>query len=212
MATARSTTPYHHGDLRAALLRAGEEVLAERGIAGFTLRECARRAGVSHAAPAHHFGDVRGFLAELAAAGFDRLTASMVAYRSRAAPAPSARLQAIGEGYVAFAQRNPALFQIMFQRGTDMAEAPNLRRAGAAAFGVLQEAMQAMLAEQADPAPLAAALALAWSTVHGLATLLIEGQLAACAEGKNGPELAGALTAPALALMTRALLPPGRVP
>ena len=58
---------YHHGDLRTALLDAGDTVLAEHGLRGFTLRECARRAGVSHAAPKHHFSDVRGFLTAIAA-------------------------------------------------------------------------------------------------------------------------------------------------
>jgi len=75
--TAKPADRYHHGDRRDALLLAGEGVLAEREVKGFTLRECARRAGVSHAAPAHHFSDVRGFLSELAAVGFDRLTATM---------------------------------------------------------------------------------------------------------------------------------------
>ena len=71
----RST--YHHGDLRAALLRAGEEQLARSGVAGFSLREVASRVGVSHAAPAHHFGDAQGLLAALAAEGFRRFLAAM---------------------------------------------------------------------------------------------------------------------------------------
>ena len=70
---------YHHGDLRAALLRAAEVELSERGVEGFTLRGCARRAGVSHAAPAHHFGDADGLLTALAAEGFARFNAAVAA-------------------------------------------------------------------------------------------------------------------------------------
>ena len=69
----RSKATYHHGDLKEALLTAAEAVLRDRGLQGFTLRECARRAGVSHAAPKHHFGDVRGVLTEIAARGFAQL-------------------------------------------------------------------------------------------------------------------------------------------
>ena len=68
---------YHHGDLRAALLAAGEEVLEESGVAGFSLRHVARRVGVSHSAPAHHFGDAQGLLAALATDGFRRFLAAM---------------------------------------------------------------------------------------------------------------------------------------
>ena len=73
---ARSKTqPYHHGQLREALVASGRTLLAERGIRGFTLRECARRAGVSHGAPAHHFGDAAGMLTAYAAQGFARIRA-----------------------------------------------------------------------------------------------------------------------------------------
>src|SRR5215510_9357488 len=69
--------PYHHGDLSRALVEAAEALITERGVEGFTLRECARRAGVSHAAPAHHFGDAGGLLTEVAMDGFARLAANM---------------------------------------------------------------------------------------------------------------------------------------
>ena len=69
------TTPYHHGDLRNALLDAADELLQEQGLQGFTLRACARRAGVSHMAPKHHFNDVRGLLRAVAERGFARLVA-----------------------------------------------------------------------------------------------------------------------------------------
>lgn len=73
--TSAGEAPYHHGALRDALLAAAESVLNESGLEGFTLRECARRAGVSHGAPAHHFGDARGLLSAFAAQSFDQLEA-----------------------------------------------------------------------------------------------------------------------------------------
>ena len=210
--TTKPADRYHHGDLREALLAAGEAVLAERGLEDFTLRECARRAGVSHAAPAHHFGDAAGFLAELAAVGFDRLTAAMEERRAGSGPEPLAQLHAIGRGYIAFAVRNRALFQIMFRHdGTGVGSA-NLQRAGGAAFGVLQAAMARVLAAHRPAQAPLPSLALAWSAVHGFATLLIERQLDACL-GQGGihdleTDLGGAM----LTLMTDALAGPPTIP
>ena len=200
---------YHHGDLREALLRAGEEVLAERGIDRFTLRECARRAGVSHAAPAHHFHDVAGFLTELAANGFDRLTASMEDARAAAAPDALARLHAIGRGYIAFAVRNRALFQIMFRCDVLQPAAPSLSRAGGAAFGVLRGAMADVLAIHRPGQAPGGPLTLAWSAVHGFATLLIERQLEVVrVHGAATADLEAELGGAMLDLMVGALLPP----
>src|SRR5580704_9489378 len=115
----KATAPYHHGDLRTALIAAGRELLAENGERGFTLRECARRAGVSHAAPAHHFPTVGDLLAEIAAAGFEDLTTSMrqFAEEAPAGDAPGC-LMGLGRGYVAFALGNRAVFQLMFRSET----------------------------------------------------------------------------------------------
>ena len=106
---------YHHGDLRAALLAAAEEELAENGVEGFTLRGCARRAGVSHAAPAHHFKDVRALLTALAAIGFERLSASMMAMHRRHRAGRPRLLVGIGRGYLAFALADPHLFNLIFR-------------------------------------------------------------------------------------------------
>jgi AcrR family transcriptional regulator len=170
---------YHHGDLRSALLGAAEAVLAERGVEGFTLRECARRAGVSHAAPAHHFGDVTGLLTALATLAFETFAASMREARA-GRDAPADRLRAIGEGYLAFARRHPARFRLMFRRERlDRADA-RYRAAASAAFAELETAVR--LAAEAPPkAPLddaaMAALIHAWALVHGLSELLLNGQL-----------------------------------
>ena len=99
---------YHHGALRAALLQASEAILDRDGIAALTLRATAREAGVSHAAPTHHFGDLGGLLSELAASGFIRFREAMQAGVAAAGPEPGARLLALGRAYVGFARSCPA--------------------------------------------------------------------------------------------------------
>jgi AcrR family transcriptional regulator len=169
---------YHHGDLRAALLAAAEVVLAERGVEGFTLRECARRAGVSHAAPAHHFGDVTGLLTAVATLGFKTLTEFMRQARA-GIDDPEGRLKAIGRGYVAFARLHPARFHLSFGRHRLNVDDPLLQAAGHAAFSELETAIH--LVNGAGATPLSKgdldALLHAWSAVHGFAHLLLAGQL-----------------------------------
>src|SRR5215470_1454532 len=132
MVRARQGKPYHHGELREALLAAGRKLLEERGLRGFTLRECARRAEVSHAAPAHHFASINDLLAEIATRGFGELTAAMTAEARRAGADPAARLAGQGLGYMAFAAANPVLFRLMFNRETDDYETPALKAAAKA--------------------------------------------------------------------------------
>ena len=126
---------YHHGDLRRALLEAAEVELAEKGPEGFTLRGCAKRAGVSHAAPAHHFGDVSGLLSALAAEGFERFLKTTAARMNTADPGDSrARLVAMGLGYIDFARANPALFSLMFSSRKADFQDGKLQQAAAASF------------------------------------------------------------------------------
>jgi AcrR family transcriptional regulator len=172
--------PYHHGDLSHALVAAAEQLLAERGIEGFTLRECARRAGVSHAAPAHHFGDVGGLLTEVAASGFERLTASIIAAKARERD-PTKRLIVGHLAYVQFALAQPALFRLMFHSRYVDRSSERIRAAGGAAFATLKEAISGVRhgARPELRAPEAwrdPELLEQWSLVHGLATLAIEGQ------------------------------------
>src|SRR5262249_59906053 len=108
--------PYPSGELGVALLAPGRKLLEERGLRGFTLRECARRAQVSHAAPAHHFASIDDLLAEIATQGYQELTAAMAAEARRKNGDAAARLVAQGVGYMAFAAANPVLFQLMFSR------------------------------------------------------------------------------------------------
>lgn len=170
--------PYHHGDLPAALLATAETLLEQDGIQALTLRAAARAAGVSHAAPAHHFGDLTGLLSELAAAGFTRLTAELQAAIAAAGEDAGARLTAMGGAYVGFARAHPGLFALMF-RGERLDRArPSLRGAAAAAREVLRVAIEAGAAASGLSVVAAAARATAaWSLVHGFAVLLLDGRL-----------------------------------
>jgi AcrR family transcriptional regulator len=180
---------YHHGDLRSALLDAGEAVLDERGVAGFTLRECARRAGVSHAAPAHHFGDVAGLLAGVAARGFERLVEALQRERARyAADDRRGRMIATARAYVGFARAHPHRFRTMFRVDLLDLDSPELLAAVQRTYAVLTEVILLHCPDtpRVDPQTLDAKLALpglvediliGWCHVHGLAHLLIEGQL-----------------------------------
>lgn len=171
--------PYHHGGLRDAILASSTRILRRDGIAGLTLRAAAREAGVSHSAPKNHFGDLTGLLSELAASGMVQLRAEMLT-ASAECTAPAARLSAIGARYVRFAVANPALFLLMFRRERLDMNRPGLREAAAALLRVLADAAgKGKKAENGDAIGEAQALDMiaAWSQVHGLAMLLIDGRL-----------------------------------
>jgi AcrR family transcriptional regulator len=181
MATRRtpsSTGGYHHGALRQALLDAAELLIREQGLEAFTLRECARRAGVSHAAPAHHFGDARGLLTACAAAGLERLADTIDGYVSLApADDATARLRAGGQAYIDFALANHALFQLMFRRDRLNPADATLRSAGKRMGDGLREAIAALMAQHHLPAAEhGQRILLAWSLMHGYVTLVLERQ------------------------------------
>ncbi|HEX7080384.1 MAG TPA: TetR/AcrR family transcriptional regulator [Gammaproteobacteria bacterium] len=166
---------YHHGDLRRALLGATEALLESSGVEGFTLREVARRAGVSHGAPAHHFGDVRGLLSEFTAESFAQLSESMRRRRAEAASGAFEQLVASGIGYVEYALAHPARFQLMFRSERLDSNRASLAAAGAGAFGQLVECIDRVSREAGAPPDLDTdKIALAWSIVHGFATLAID--------------------------------------
>ena len=195
--------PYHHGDLRRALLDAAAAELADSGPDGLSLRACARRAGVSPSAPAHHFGDVAGLLAALAAEGFDRLRDGLAAARGREGDAAGA-LHACGLAYVRFALAEPALFRLMFRRVPDAARHPGLARAGEAAYAELAGALDAALLEAGRGAADAdARRLLAWAGVHGLAALAMDGLA-----GGAAPLAPGGPVEAALGRLSGALLGP----
>jgi AcrR family transcriptional regulator len=171
-------TPYHHGDLRQALLVAAEAELVEKGVEGFKLRGVAKRAGVSHAAPAHHFKDTAAMLTALAAVTAERLLATIRARQAGAEPTPRARFLAAGSGYVAFALENPALFKLMFGSERPDSDDPDLVQHADAAFENLVECISGV--RGSDPRWSDAGrldIAATWSMVHGVAHLLIAGRM-----------------------------------
>jgi AcrR family transcriptional regulator len=176
-------TPYHHGDLHDALLAAAERVLERDGLPGLTLRAVAREAGVSHAAPTHHFGDLTGLLSELAAIGFRRFNEAMVAARNNETH-PLMKGLANAKAYVAYAQASPGMFSLMFRNERIDMTRPSLHEAATASFEGLARAIGAGRNEKLTGEALealsldqAAAIARAWSLVHGFASLLLDGRL-----------------------------------
>lgn len=170
---------YHHGALRGALLDAAERILEREGIGGLTLRAAAREAGVSHAAPKNHFGDVAGLMSELAALGFERFAAA-IRRGLRDEDPPERRLAALGRGYVAFARTHPGLFLLMFRSERLDMSRPALRTAVSNSLRLLSEAVGARRGEKVENAPTlaqAAEIAASWSLAHGFAMLLIDGRL-----------------------------------
>jgi AcrR family transcriptional regulator len=162
--------PYHHGNLPRALLDAAIEVIAEVGPSAMSFREVARRAGVSSAAPVHHFGDKAGLFTALATEGYRLLAGELAeAYRARG------DFLEVGVAYVHFAVTHRAHFEVMFRPDLFRSEAPELHEAKRAAAEVLY-GPAAAAGGGSDPRAREPGIA-AWSLVHGLATLLLNGNL-----------------------------------
>lgn len=166
--------PYHHGDLRTALVAAAEAVLTERGIEGFSLRETARRAGVSPSAPAHHFRDARGLLTALAVTAFRDLADALEA-AAAAASGRDAKIIALGRAYVAFAIGSPARFDLMWRDALVDKSDPDFGPEAGRAFRALDDIVRPDAGcdrpgDQGTQPSIAA-----WSLVHGFARLAIDG-------------------------------------
>ena len=173
--SAKPVRTYHHGNLRAALVDAALSVLTEKGVTGFSLRETARRAGVTPSAPKHHFADTRALLTALATIAFrdlaDRLEAA-----DRTGKSTAQRIVAQGTAYLSFALEQRALFELMWQAGLLDLTDPDLVVEKVRAFRILDQRVRgadAAVLSQDDPKM---ALTFAcWSVVHGFAHMMIEG-------------------------------------
>lgn len=178
--------PYHHGDLHVALLKAAKRVAEREGINGLTLRAVAREAGVSHAAPAHHFGDVTGLLSELAAIGFEKFSEQLGAAMCSETEAEAVAARK-ASAYVAFARENPCMFQLMFRGERLDHDRPALQKAADDAFRKLAGIVAARRHEEVVPDHLtlaqAADIARIWSMVHGFAMLYLDDRLKAIMDG-----------------------------
>ncbi|MDP4823137.1 MAG: TetR/AcrR family transcriptional regulator [Aestuariivirgaceae bacterium] len=166
-----TSRPYHHGDLKAALVAAGIDILEAHGIPGLSLRAIAARCGVSHSAPKNHFGSLRGLLTAIAAEGFRRHAAAMREGLGEDAT-PEARLAAAMQGYADFAQASPALFQLMFSKLDCDFEDAALKDAANASYAVLRGISTGLdWAMAGQPDSQTRTEMMLWSLVHGYASL-----------------------------------------
>jgi AcrR family transcriptional regulator len=167
--------PYHHGDLKTALLAGAEKILETEGVDALTLRALTRLVGVSHTAPKNHFGSLEGLLSELAAVGYRRFGAALSGAMKRAGADPRQRLKAMGLAYVAFARAQPNLFLLMYRGDRLDMNSPSLRDAIEATRQSLKNATTSVT--PAVPLQLAARATASWALVHGFAMLLLDGRL-----------------------------------
>jgi len=204
---------YHHGDLRRALLDTALRVVEAQGVDALSLRDLARKLGVSHAAPDHHFPDRLSLLVALAIEGFDRLAVAMEAAASAVPPGPG-RLAAVGEAYLRFALDHPSHTQIMYGRevGGMTVRPPELRVAADRSGRILEEAIEdiAGLPRRAPGTPRHPFVELhrltAWALAHGAARLWIDGPMRASLERHGGGRAQfEARAGAAIALMTQAV-------
>ena len=168
-----TTRPYHHGDLRRAVLAAAVAAIPDVGPAGLSLRDLARRAGVSHAAPAHHFGDKAGLLTAVAVEGYELLAEALTA-----AQQSTDDFLELGVAYVRFAVEHRAHFEVMFRPDLYHRRDPDLlvaqERAGAALYAGAGSVPPGRRGEDVRVAGVAA-----WSLVHGFASLWLTGAVPA---------------------------------
>ena len=177
---ADGTRPYHHGDLRRALIDAAVELIAERGLEATTLREITRRAGVSHAAPYHHFADRNALLEAAAIESFEQLATHLRTAAHRARGDGSARVRAVIVAYARFALDRRARWRLLIEpelvtgpAGTEVARAAQEVHDAVAAT-VRSAIGEGSIRRDADPETMAIA---AWSSMHGLTTLATGGLL-----------------------------------
>jgi AcrR family transcriptional regulator len=186
--------PYHHGDLRRAIVTAALEILSETQSHEFSLRELARRAGVSHNAPYKHFADKRELLAGVSASGFEGLTKRMGLEAAKVTD-PRAQLFAVLRAYIRYGVANPALYRLMFGgylSGPDDGR-PAIERAAAEAARALLARLirngalgKAILDTPRNERKIAGAILACWSLVHGLTQLIADGLVG---PGKKSDEL-----------------------
>ena len=180
-----SDSKYHHGDLRSALLAAGAELLEASGIEAVTIRALSERAGVSHAAPYRHFPDRRSILSAIACDGFRRLDRKLT---EAVAPEPFGAESAFGAlitAYLEFAVSNPSHYRLMFGREVLIGDGSDeLRQSARAALNrsvaIVEECQETGAIRSGNPLDLANT---AWATVHGLASLLMNGLIESAGEG-----------------------------
>ncbi|WP_319406458.1 TetR/AcrR family transcriptional regulator [uncultured Desulfosarcina sp.] len=185
--------PYHHGDLRRSLIQAGSKMIEEKGLAGLSLREVARAAGVSHTAPYRHFQDKADLLAAIAQLGFEQLTDQAGKAASLHEGDPCKQFVAASVQYILFGVRNPCMSHLLFGGVINMRTAPRaLKRSSWAAFQlvetIIDNGKRAGVFLDRDTMELAVAT---WSGIHGLAQLISGGYLSRLAATERQVEALG---------------------
>jgi AcrR family transcriptional regulator len=178
--------PYHHGDLPHALREAAAALITEQGVAGFSLREVARRAGVSHAAPAHHFGDARGLLTALAVEGFQHLYANMEA-AAAGVNEPTERLVRVGTAYVITGRDHPAHCAIVFRGDLVDTEDQEYELWGLRTYGFLEDTVRAVAQVHNPALDVDDGSRLCWAAMQGL--LELHRPMSEIARKRGGPEV-----------------------
>ena len=168
---------YHHGNLREALIRATLDLIAERGLSGFTFAEAARAAGVSSAAPYRHYRDRQALIANVAREGFELFAAALERAWNGGRPTPLAAFENMGRAHLAFARNEPAYFSAMFEAGIPPDSEPEFAAAADRAFGILRSAVETVCAGlplKSRPPVLMMSLHI-WALSHGIASLFGRG-------------------------------------
>lgn len=170
---------YHHGDLHNALLEATKEIISESGVMGVSLREVARRAGVSHSAPAHHFGDKKGLLEGLAIQGYAMMMDQMIATYEECKDEPLlGHMREMGRMYIMFALENPSHYEVMFRGELEHLEGTPLEAASKGVFTPLALTVGRLVAEGLIEAGQSRYFAtMLWSQMHGFASLWLDDKL-----------------------------------
>jgi AcrR family transcriptional regulator len=163
--------PYHHGDLSRALILAGRRILEKEGPAALSLRAVAREAGVSPAAPYHHFKDKGDLLAAVASEGWHELGDAVAASRAKAAD-PRRGLSEIGFAYVTFARKNPNLYRLMYDTACDMADMPDHAKDESSGWGQVRASLLAVGMDPDNELELKLATIAAWCAAHGVAEMI----------------------------------------
>jgi AcrR family transcriptional regulator len=174
----KNEKPYHHGDLKRVIIETAQDMLREEKGWQFTLREVARRAGVSHAAPYKHFPDKAALLAELATIGFDQLRREVAGAIERPQRAARAEFLTAAKAYIQFGTDNPSLYRLMFSADVDKKAFSKLDETAAGAFAVLLGILERGQDSGAlKKRPARGQAAATWSLLHGVTLLAIDGQL-----------------------------------
>lgn len=184
-------------DLGERIVRASVELIEEQGLSALSMREVARRAGVSHQAPYHRFADREAILGAIAQEGFQILASRLSKVTTADSGPPHARIAAAGQAYVEFACEHPAHFRVMFRPElVNLDRCPGAQAEGDKAFGILQQIVADAIASGLPPKPSAEALVMTcWSVAHGLACLALDGPLARKMPTEERPEQIKAITA-----------------